>query len=61
MEPFVGIGEDPRFTPRDHKQSLATGPFEKTCEAYAVSPKETKRGVAGQKCPQPGEYQVDLL
>jgi hypothetical protein len=44
-EPFVGTGADPRFTPRAHQQALATGPFGNTCEADAVSPKETMRGL----------------
>jgi hypothetical protein len=61
MEPFVGTGADPGFTPRAHQQALATGPFGNTCEADAVSPEAAKRGVAGQRCLQPGEYQVELI
>jgi hypothetical protein len=60
-EPFVGTGADLGFTQRAHQQALANGPFGNTCEADAVSPKETKRGVAGQICLQPLEYQVDLI
>jgi hypothetical protein len=56
----VGTGADLKFTPREHQQALTTGPFGSTCEADAVSLEETKRGVAGQECLQPGEYQVDL-
>jgi hypothetical protein len=41
---FVGTGADPRFTPRAHQQSLATGPFDNTCEADAVSPEASMRG-----------------
>jgi hypothetical protein len=60
MEPFVGKGADSRFTLRVHQQALAIGTFGSTCEEYAISPEVAKRGVAGQECLQPGEYQVDL-
>jgi hypothetical protein len=39
MEPFVGTGVDPSFTPRAHQQALTIGPFDNTYEADAVSPK----------------------
>ena len=61
MEPFVGTGADPGFTSRAHQEALTTGPFGNTCEVDAVSPEATKRGVAGQRCLQPGEYQVELI
>jgi hypothetical protein len=61
MEPFVGTGADPGFTPKAHQQALATGPFGNTYEANVVSPEASKRGVAGQRCLQPGEYQVELI
>jgi hypothetical protein len=44
MEPFVGTGADPRFTPRAHQQALTTGPFGNTCEADAVSPEVAMGG-----------------
>jgi hypothetical protein len=31
--------------PRVHQQALGTGPFGNTCEADAVSPEETMRGL----------------
>jgi hypothetical protein len=46
---------------QEHQQALATGPFGNTCEADVVSPEAAKRGVAGQRCLQPGEYQVELI
>jgi hypothetical protein len=61
MEPFVRTGADPGFTQRVHQQALATGPFDNTCEANAVSPEASKRGLVGQICLKPGEYQVDLI
>ena len=61
MEPFVGTGENPGFTPRAHQQALATGPFKNTFKADVVSPKLAKRGVAGHRCLQPREYQVELI
>jgi hypothetical protein len=57
----VGIGEDPGFTPREHQQALTIDPFGNTCEADAISPEVAKRGFAGQRCLQPGEYQVELI
>jgi hypothetical protein len=57
----VGTGADPGFTPRVHQRALATSPFDNTCEADVVSPKAAKRGVARQRCLQPGEYQVELI
>jgi hypothetical protein len=57
----VGTGPDLGFTPRAYQQSLAIGPFSNTCEADAVSPEAAKRGVVGQRCLQPGEYQVELI
>jgi hypothetical protein len=57
----VGTGVDPGFTPRVHQQAVATGPFGNTCEADTVSPEAAKRGVAGQICLEPGEYEVELI
>jgi hypothetical protein len=45
MEPFVGTGADPGFTPRAHQQALATSPFDNTYEADAVSLKVAMRGL----------------
>jgi hypothetical protein len=45
MEPFVGTGADPRFTPRAHQQALTTGPLGNTCEADAVSPEVAMGGL----------------
>jgi hypothetical protein len=59
--PTVAQGQDPGFTPRVHQQALATGPFGNTCEEDVVSPEAAKRGVAGHRCLQPGEYQVELI
>ena len=42
-------------------KTLTTDPYGNTCEADEVSPEAAKRGVAGQRCLQPGEYQVDLI
>jgi hypothetical protein len=41
----VGIGEDPRFTPRVHQQALTTGPLGNTCEADATSPEVDMGGL----------------
>jgi hypothetical protein len=58
----IGAGADLGFNASTtHQQALATGPFGNTCEANAVSPKAAKRGVAGHRCLQPGEYQVELI
>jgi hypothetical protein len=43
-----------------HQQALATGPFNNTYEADAVSPEETMRGLQ-DKDVYNGEYQVDLV
>ena len=45
MEQFVGTGVDLGFNPRAHQQALATGPFDNTCEADAVSPEAVMRGL----------------
>jgi hypothetical protein len=57
----VGTGADPGFTRRAHQQDLATGAFGNTCEVDAVSPEAAKRGVAGHRYLQLGEYLVDLI
>jgi hypothetical protein len=54
-------GQTQGSAPRAHQQALATGPFGNTCEADAVSPEATMRGLQDKRCLQPGEYQVDLL
>jgi hypothetical protein len=45
VKPFVGIGENPGFTPRAHQQDLATSPFGNTYEADVVSPEAAKGGL----------------
>jgi hypothetical protein len=42
-------------------KTLTTGPFNNTYEENEVSPEAAKRGVARQRCLQPGEYQVELI
>jgi len=61
MEPFVGIGADPGFTPRAHQQALTTGPFSNTCEADAVSPEVAMGGSQDRDVFNQREYQLDLI
>jgi hypothetical protein len=44
-EPFVGIGVDPRFSPRAHQQAITTSPSNNTYEADAFSPKVDMGGL----------------
>jgi hypothetical protein len=38
-------GQTQGSAPREHQQALATGPFDNTCEADAVSPEASMRGL----------------
>jgi hypothetical protein len=42
---MLAQGHTQGSTPRVHQQALATGPFDNTCEADAVSPKAAMRGL----------------
>jgi hypothetical protein len=53
-------GQTQGSTPRVHQQALATGPFGNTCEADAVSPEATMRGLQDRDVYNQREYQVDL-
>jgi hypothetical protein len=54
MEPFLGIGENPRFNAKERtKKTLTTGPFGNTCEADEVSPEVEAGVVVGLQCLQP--------
>jgi len=58
---MLAQGQTHDSTPRVHQQALTTDPFDNTCEVDAVSPKVAYEAVAGQRCLQQGEYQVDLI
>ena len=59
-EPFVGTGADPRFTPREHQQALAIGPFGNIYEADAVSPEAAMRGLQDRDVYNQRKCQVDV-
>jgi hypothetical protein len=61
VHPAAGLDLRTQLKILQYQQALATSPFGNTCEANAVSPKAAKRGVAGHRCLQPGEYQVELI
>jgi hypothetical protein len=54
MESFVGTRAYPGFNAQERtKKTLATSPFNNTCEADAVSPEVEAGVVAGLRCLQP--------
>ena len=58
---IIGIGEDPRFTPRAHQQSLTTGPFENTYEGDAVSPEVAMGGLQDRYVYSQGNFKWLLM
>jgi hypothetical protein len=57
----VGTGADPGFSSKSAPTSPSYWPFRKHLRSRCSLTRSNYEGVAGQRCLQPGEYQVDLL
>jgi hypothetical protein len=56
---LLAQGQTQGLTPGVHQQSLTTGPFGYTYEAYAVSPEGAMGGLQDKDVYNQGKYQVD--